>query len=674
MPARARGTPRGGLDVMDARLRDWNSSARSFWARAERSFGPVRVAARKAAPTLTLALLTLVSVFVLLPNGFYKPFTGGQDPHWQLALCIAFERGWVFGRDIVFTYGPLGLLEGRSQIAGIKHALVFWDLSFYGVVGWVLYRVYGRLESGAERLTALLHVVGIGIVRTAPGTQFVFPLELYFIFAHMYEERRGRLWLGLATLCAIVGLYIKVSTGLLGVIVLGAYFGYRIATTRPRASVTLEAGVAVALLGLSLPLFHVAPIGYLKGALELGTGYAAAMGSYDARQAYWITVALFLVATLMVSVTTGARRLVQARHRDDLIRAMLVVGTVFVYFKQGFVRLDERHFQQFFRFAPLAAAFFYLYGQPEVKKMLRTYLACSVAACVAQSLPGVAFDRLKARYDEITGYLAEAGRLDDTAPRVPRNIPRLPASFVAKIGHASVDVVPHDLALAVRYQLHYTPRPLIQSYVAFTPYLDELDAGFFRGAKAPKFVVYSHEALGIPPYAPWWSAPRSKLALLERYEVVGTEGESLLLGLRGHPWSVRKGRSWKGTWQLGKPLPVPASTGLVMLSARVGPSLRGALVRAFYRPAPLRLEVRGASRSVAASVVPAHLADGLLVNWFVDKASDARDLFAGDLSRLTRVDDVQVLSERPGDYRPNIEYEFLELLIPDSQAKGTEGS
>src|ERR1041385_8494893 len=338
-------------DRVGAKLEAWKRAAQPF---AERSFcflAPAGAVLRRAWRPAALTALVLVSIFVLLPSSFYRPFSSGVDPHWHLALAVAFKKKWVFGRDVVFTYGPLGFLEGRCEMRGIKRALVAWDLSLYGVVGWVLYRTYERLETGVERVTALLHVIGIGIVHTAPGTQLIFPLELYFLTTHLNEKRHERLWLCLATLCAIVGLYVKVSTGMLGIAILALYLGYRIAANRPRSPYLVEAVVAAILLGVSFLLLRVAPIGDARGALELGSGYTAAMGSYDAHFAQWITVALFLVATLLVSVTIGARRLIRVRRRDELVQTLIVVAVVFVYFKQGFVRLDETHVLQFFRFA-----------------------------------------------------------------------------------------------------------------------------------------------------------------------------------------------------------------------------------------------------------------------------------------------------------------------------------
>ena len=34
----------------------------------------------------------------------------GLDPSWQVGLQLAAVNGFVFGRDVLFTYGPLGFL------------------------------------------------------------------------------------------------------------------------------------------------------------------------------------------------------------------------------------------------------------------------------------------------------------------------------------------------------------------------------------------------------------------------------------------------------------------------------------------------------------------------------------------------------------------------------------
>ena len=67
----------------------------------------------------------LVAVLVLF-RAFTLPFAAatGLDRSWQLAIAEASTHGLVFGRDIVFTYGPLGYLGIGAGIAPTYHDMV----------------------------------------------------------------------------------------------------------------------------------------------------------------------------------------------------------------------------------------------------------------------------------------------------------------------------------------------------------------------------------------------------------------------------------------------------------------------------------------------------------------------------------------------------------------------
>jgi hypothetical protein len=62
-------------------------------------------------PALGLARLLPSALLVLVTWEVRRvvPRTG-FDNSWQLALNLAVEHGLDFGRDVVFTYGPLGFL------------------------------------------------------------------------------------------------------------------------------------------------------------------------------------------------------------------------------------------------------------------------------------------------------------------------------------------------------------------------------------------------------------------------------------------------------------------------------------------------------------------------------------------------------------------------------------
>jgi hypothetical protein len=69
-------------------------------------------------PWHLLFLLPLI-YFIPFPI-FFAPSTG-LDPSWRISLNMAIDKGLIFGKDIVFTYGPLGYLETRIPELVSKH-------------------------------------------------------------------------------------------------------------------------------------------------------------------------------------------------------------------------------------------------------------------------------------------------------------------------------------------------------------------------------------------------------------------------------------------------------------------------------------------------------------------------------------------------------------------------
>ena len=60
---------------------------------------------RRTLPWLALALLAVLAVDAYVPLSPFMP-RNDVDGSWILALNQAVARGLVFGRDIVFTFGP----------------------------------------------------------------------------------------------------------------------------------------------------------------------------------------------------------------------------------------------------------------------------------------------------------------------------------------------------------------------------------------------------------------------------------------------------------------------------------------------------------------------------------------------------------------------------------------
>lgn len=85
--------------------------------------------------TIIIAVVILTS----FPRVF-QAITAGLDSSWMYALNKFFAEGYVYGNDIVFTYGPLGWLFSISNIGNnMLLGMCFWSI-ILGMHGLLLYQ------------------------------------------------------------------------------------------------------------------------------------------------------------------------------------------------------------------------------------------------------------------------------------------------------------------------------------------------------------------------------------------------------------------------------------------------------------------------------------------------------------------------------------------------------
>src|SRR5207244_1671248 len=140
------------------------------------------------------------------------------------------------------------------------------------------------------------------------------------------------------------------------------------------------------------------------------------------------------------------------------------------------------------------------------------------------------FDHVRslARFAETQRKLVRQGNLLLDSQRLPQGWLDLMRSR-----GGSVDVVPWDLTYVEANNLSWNPNPVLQTYAAFTEYLDGLSAAHFSGPRAPTFVIVT--AVDIDGRHFLWGAPRTWQRLLSGYQVVEIDRARNMLLLQSRP-------------------------------------------------------------------------------------------------------------------------------------------
>ncbi|MDB5042564.1 MAG: hypothetical protein JWN27_3290, partial [Candidatus Eremiobacteraeota bacterium] len=268
----------------------------------------------------------------------------GLDGSWRYLLAIAQERHLVFGRDVIFTYGPLGWLSGRLDVP--QHALAL-RIALSGIAaaaGVATALLASRARSPVRAALAFALVASAFAAARAPADLALEPAyETVFIAVILLAAATPRarwtppayagagicagLALGMKIVAfadiacaAVVALLLYAFVDRRGTFSAAAAFGVGLVVT---AGFALRDTIAAGALG-----------SYLALSAEMTRGYAFAMAAAgtpgEERATLAAVIAALIVATLCV------------RERRPRTAAIVAVIAVLAW-KHATIREDIEH-------------------------------------------------------------------------------------------------------------------------------------------------------------------------------------------------------------------------------------------------------------------------------------------------------------------------------------------
>jgi len=611
------------------------------------------------------SIAVLYLLLVCVPGG-YRPIEVGLDPSWMYGINALPLAGYHFGTDINFTYGPLGFLLAPVNLGQhIPEGIAFRALVHLIFAGLLLSRA---LRPGRFAQTLLF------VFNYAASAAFyqVFELHLLVLCAlaawEATERRSVRGMAATALLSAPLAL-MKFSLCIGAVAILGMaallWFTDGGARALGKAAIWLGCYAAALTVGAAITLGSPAAIRtWLHASLEIASDYSIAM--------CWIDVShgpstvgfglALLVAYAGMAIWLGSRGGPIGRM------LLLLLGPMFLAFKQGFVREDE-HVFTFFAFLPAAAGLACLAAEGSKSVAAAalgtaTAIACSFLGLQHRHLlswQGMAAVLSTAPGRTNLGYAVHPTALRsglDGAARDWLGPDRFPADLRALLGHESVGVLPAELTYCHANNLNCSPSPCLQLYQAYTSYLEDLTIEHYAGDRAPTFLLV--DLLGIDGRHLVWDGGRLWRALLERYDAVRepTAHTPLVLRKRAVPVSLAPEVIGHATAHAHDWIEVPQVAGLLWAQIDMRLSSRGRLAKTFLRiPAvTASLESRGRGETDH-RLIPATASDGLLLSDLPLDIGELANLFEGKPFGAV----VRLMIQGPGAkyYEPTIQITWL---------------
>ncbi len=447
----------------------------------------------------------------------------------------------MFGKDVGFTYGPLGYLMLPMNVSsnlwkGIAFQFCVW-LVFCGIIAWLAFSK--RVSLYAIALFAVLLFFGLPAFDsfgfTGPDTFLA--LTALLLLGCASVVKRWYIPFALTQLIAALLFLVKFSSAVMVLSALMIYAAALFLQDRQKAlRVAPLAFIGTPLLfALVFLLYHPSLFvfeRYVRLGLEISSGYSTAMSYPSGADNLNYALGLLLTYAIAVLLVFWKRR-----HAFPLWIAM--AGPLFLAFKHSFVR-EPGHAGILFMFIPLAWAVVLLFT--DLGGPAKWHIPATLGITLGLLLVWQGTAPVWARFKTTKAGLNHARDLGDVfrINEIQRSLDaistnelgslKLPLEFPA----VGTGIFPAQVAYAAANPFQYAPFPIFQSYGAYTAFLDSWNATALADpATAPQRVIFEWEA--IDGRHPLLDVPAMALAFFRHYELVASNHSALVLQRRAQP-------------------------------------------------------------------------------------------------------------------------------------------
>ncbi|WP_186090870.1 hypothetical protein [Burkholderia gladioli] len=536
-----------------------------------------------------LAVLALAAV--ILP---WLPAMPGEglDPSWMAALNQALAQGLVFGRDIVFTLGPYaGVFTRVFHPATDGLVLVASTVFLLGYASATL-----ALTRGAGSVLPLLLALMIAGALSRDVLLLGYPL---LVSAAWYRHCRAldgarepgagwRTLLAALLMFAPFGLLPLVKGSMLPACAAAVLLCVLLLASRRAWGVALVMLLGPPLAAVALwqaagqPPAALGP--YLHSLVAMISGYEEGM----ALDGPAIDLALYLLPALALLAAIALRR-----GEAFTLRAFLLLSFaafLFLCFKGGFVRHDDHALiaASAIAFAGLVFALAAPSWSGAGMAVLGAVAGWAIALHYTEATPARYAMNVARTALGVSEGIALRARGDALAQAYQARLAALRREHEVPLMKGSSDIYSFWQSDLLAAGNAWNPRPVIQSYAAYSPMLAGLNAAHLAGARAPDTVLM--RVTPIDGKYPTLDDGPSWPVLMRDYRPVAFRDNFLYLAHAPAP-ARAQAPVLAADAMLGAPVTVPDSAVPLVASLAIEPSLTGRLRAFVLKPAALRIRV-----------------------------------------------------------------------------------
>ncbi|PPT77403.1 hypothetical protein XarjCFBP8253_08360 [Xanthomonas arboricola pv. juglandis] len=612
------------------------------------------------------AIVCILVVLMITPFSPSMPFPG-LDGSWSYAINVAVAEHLRFGSDIIFTFGPLASIYTRVYHPATDALMVSGSL----LIAVALF--VGLFSIVAPRRRVLLLLVPV-VISLGWGRDAVFLfLPLLLPYVVMRGVQRGKPYTVTVCIVAAAIAILPLVKGNFSVLmamatVISVVLCWR---SSPRTAVMIIVLELVVMLGAwllsgqmpgDLPRYFIAQAPIVSGYTD---GMSVPGRVRD-------LVVFIVVGALLLGIST------LSDVRRHWFVPVLVAAYLFISFKSGFVRHDEHAFVSAVALAYVGLLLCLTQG---TGKGVAAFAVSLIGwALISSTYMPVTWDTSTARLSQMLRTPAHGVWLRLSQPEL------LQAQFKDVTSSSGVrppfagyngeaDVYPVDIGSLIGAGSVWKPRPILQSYSAYTPSLLTANAAHLVNNPPPR--VYFN-ADPIDHRYPALEDGASWLSLLGSFTPAVIDGGYAVLQ-RNNPLTpaLRPKTAVRVDAALGKEVAVVGWEQPVWVTMDIRPTLAGKLFSTIFKAPKLSLKVRYENGDIANyRLIAGMTQSGFLLSPTVADATDFVALgsaYRQDLLGHKRVVAFEVFGDSGTRYlwRSDYRITFAGLEIPLSSSANT---
>lgn len=480
---------------------------------------------------LSISILSMFLVF-LVAVPIERLISPGIDASYIFAFNYFFSNNIQIGKDILFSFGPLGfLLWPQSQGNNLLIAMIIVYLTKYIFIFMSLY-IFNIVQNVMTIKKWIVITILTYIIASTISTHDLF-IFLTLQFLILYYIKKNLFFLIASSIVVGIALLIKSSMGIISLLYLLSFSVYFLWKKNYTIIFYSLLGTTITFILIWALLYeNMSGIGtYLYATLELSRGNSTAM-TINPNNNWWLfsgfvllflsfpllkkeKIALFLFLVSLLPIAAAFKYAV-AREDHIFYFSNFLIQFIFIIF----IITKKFTFKEFLHLSVMYLLFILFIFKTPYKNNIKNHFEHYVSALKVNTADFINYKNNTSQLNMKSKILLHPFILDK-ADKV-------------LIGDKSVDTYPLDTAYIAANNLNWTPRPIFQSYISYTPYLDKKNADFFNSPLAPEFIIWHRkhwggEVLSLDNRYLLNDEPFTIKAILSNYKVIVKRDSYLIL-------------------------------------------------------------------------------------------------------------------------------------------------